>query len=330
MDGPRAGGIAELTKVRLGGHDQWLTIRGQSVDHPVLLHLAGGPGQTDLAYTQVLLGDLEQDFVVVNWDQRGSGKSYPALDPTSTWTLDQAISDTIELTNELRDRFDEQKIYVFGESWGTILGVLAAQRQPELFHAYIGTGQMVNVRETDRLLYHDMLAYAERVGDEDVARRMREYGEPPYEDIFANAFVMGYYEKLNPYTPPKAYVERGEASGIGPFGVLASEYTLIEKVNVLRGLMDMFAVMYPQIQEIDFIRDAVRLEVPVYILDGRYELAARHDLTRAWFDQLRAPLTRIYEFEDSGHSPAFEEFERFHQIMVETVLPETHPGRGSS
>ena len=109
---------------------------------------------------------------------------------------------------------------------------------------------------------------------------MLSYGEPPYEDVpYPNAVVMSLYPQLEtPYTPPRAYIERGTAANLGPYGIFGSEYNFVEKVNVLRGLIDMFAIMYPQLQEIDFRQDVPRLEVPVYILDGAAELPARRDL----------------------------------------------------
>jgi proline iminopeptidase len=322
---PLAGSVAELTKVRLGGHDQWILVRGRSVDNPVLLWLDGGPGQSGLAFTRALFGDLEQDFVVVDWDQRGAGKSYPALDPTSTWTLDRAVADTIELTNYLRQRFGEDRIYLGGESWGTTLGVLAVQQRPDLYHAYLGSGQMVSQRETDRLIYRDLLAYAERTGDDGLANKLRGYGEPPYADVWAYGYVMEHYELIETdYDPPAYYDERGEESRIGPWGLTASEYNLVEKVSVLRGLIDSFAVMYPQLQEIDFRRDVPRLEIPVYIFDGAHELSARRDLALEWYGQLQAPIKRIYSFDAAGHAPAREEFREFRRVLVETVVPETY------
>ena len=293
----------------------------------MLLYLSGGPGQSDLGWSRVYFQELAQDFIVVGWDQRGAGKSYAALDPTSTWTLEQAVADTVELTSYLRARFGEDKIYLMGESWGTTLGVLAIQRHPELYHAYIGSGQMVSQRETDRRLYHDVLDLAARTGDERLAARMRAFGEPPYRDVMGYAFVMGYYDALGqPYTPPQAYLERGAASGMGPLRNMASEYDLVEKVNVVRGLIDMFAVMYPQLQDIDFRRDVPSLAVPVYILDGEAELSARRDLALEWFAALQAPHKRLFTFADAGHAVAFEESGALREIMVGTVLQETYSG----
>lgn len=323
---PLAGSIAELTTVRLGGRDQKIMVLAHNADKPVLLYLSGGPGQSDLPYSRIFFVELARDMVVVSWDQRGTGKSYAALDPTATLTLDQAVADTIELTEYLRARFDEEKIYLLGESWGSTLGVLAVQRRPDLYHAWIGSGQMVSQRETDRRLYRDVLALAERTGDSALAAKMRGYGEPPYADTpYANVFVMGHYEALyKPYTPPQAYVQIGSTANVGPWGILASEYNLVERANVLRGLIDMFTVMYPQLQGLDFRRDVTRLDVPVYILDGEAELAARRDLVLEWYDQLQAPSKHICSFSDAGHSVVFEEFEAFRQIMLETILPETY------
>jgi proline iminopeptidase len=215
---------------------------------------------------------------------------------------------------------------LLGESWGSTLGVLAVQRSPELFHAFIGSGQMVSQRETDRRLYQEVLDLAARTNNQQLASKMQSYGQPPYADIpYAYAFVMGQYDALyKPYTPSSAYLERGKKSGLDPFAVLGSEYNFIEKFNVLRGLIDMFTIMYPQLQGLDFRRDVKRLEVPVYMLDGAAELSARRDLALEWFKTLDAPKKKIFTINNAAHSVAFEGFESFKKIMLETVLPETY------
>ncbi len=286
----------------------------------------GGPGQSDLAYSRVLASGWVRDFVFVDWDQRGNGKSYAALDPLSTMTLGQAVSDTIELTDYLRERFDERKIYLMGESWGTILGVLAVQRRPDLYYAYLGSGQMVDVLETDRRIYADLVAYADRVGDGALASNLRALGGPPYRDFpFANVLVAGWYDYLyKPYTPSAGYESRGASSGVGLYGMLGSEYTLVEKTNVLRGLADTFAVMYPQLYSVDFRRDVPSLDVPVYLLDGAAELDGRRELAIEWFDQLVAPVKQRVTYEDAAHSVAFEQADEVQKLLVETVVPATY------
>jgi proline iminopeptidase len=323
---PVPGSIAELATVRLGGADQTVLIRAANPDKPVLLYLSGGPGQSDLAFARVFAEGWVNDFVVVDLDQRGNGKSYAALDPVPDLTLDRAVSDVIELTDYLRARFGEQKIYLMGESWGTVLGVLAVQRRPDLYYAWIGSGQMVDIGETDRRIHADLVAYAGRSGDTDLMTRLTEIGEPPYRDIpWANSNLLAWYEYLYAeYTPSPGYIARGTAAGLDPFGVLGSEYTFIEKTNVLRGLIDTFAFMYPQLQDLDFRQSATSLQVPVYILDGAAELHGRRDVMLEWFEHLTAPVKQRIEFAGAAHSVAFEQADAVQRLLAETIVPATY------
>jgi pimeloyl-ACP methyl ester carboxylesterase len=321
------GSIASLEKVRIGGVDQWIEIRAWSPDKPVLLSIPGGPGQSDLALSRPTLGTLAKDFVVVSWDQRGIGKSYPSFDPARI-TTEQAVVDTVELTNYLRKRFDERKIYLFGESGGSVIGVLAVQRHPQLYHAWIGSGQMVDLKETDRRIYRDLLAYAARRDDTKLAEKLHGLGSPPYRDVYAYGYVLSQYDRLEgDYDPPQTYTDALERSGVGFLGMLGSEYTLVDKLNVSRGLIDTFGALYPQWQSIDFRRTAERLQVPVYLFTGKHELAARRDLAVEWLHRLEAPEKRLYTYEDAGHATAFEHFRDLHRIMLETILPATYDAK---
>jgi len=323
---PVPGSIAELATVQLGGEDQAVLIRAANHDNPVLLYLSGGPGQSDVALSRSLSTGWVEDFVFVDLDQRGNGKSYPAIDPLSSMTLDRAVADVIELTEYLCDRFDEQKIYLVGESWGTILGVQAVQRRPDLFHAYIGSGQMVNVLETDRRIYRELVEYAAQTGDPGFTATLLEAGEPPYRDFpWTNASVMAWYDLIyEPYSPSASSIARSEAAGVGPWGMLGSEYGFIEKANVLRGLVDTFAVMYPQLYEVDFRESATRLEVPVWVLDGAAELDGRRDLVFEWFDAVEAPTKQLITYEDAAHSVAFEQADEVQRLLTGTIVPTTY------
>lgn len=304
---PLPGSIAELITVPLGGHHQTIMIRGRRDSAPVLLYLAGGPGGTDLGAMRADTS-LEQDFVVVTWDQRGAGKSYSALDPTETLTLNQMVEDTIELTQYLRNRFNQDKLYLVGNSWGTILGTLVAQQRPDLFHAYVGTGQMVSPRETDIMFYEDTLIWAEQTGNETLVTTLRQNGPPPYKNFFKYEPALTHEHEWNPYP------SLGNSEEM-PFNLFVSENTFMDRINGMRGFLDTFSVLYPQLQEIDFRRDVPVLEIPVYIVLGQYEARGRAVLVKEWFSMLEAPSKEKIIFEHSGHRPPFEEPSAFASLM---------------
>ena len=305
---PLSGSIAELTTVRIGGHDQALMIRGRSTENPVLLHLAGGPGGTDIGAMRADAA-LEQDFVVVTWEQRGAGKSYSALDPAETLTLEQMVADTVELTTYLRDRFDENKIYLTGNSWGTTLGVLAVQQRPDLYHAFIGTGQMVSQRATDLMFWEDTLAWAERTGAAELADTLRKNGPPPYADLFKYELALSHEHDWNPYPGFDGRTEMDST-------LFVPENNVMDRLHGFAAFLDTFSVLYPQLQEIDFRADVPSLDVPVYMVIGRYEARGRAVLADEWFDTLEAPSKERLVFEQSGHRPSFEEPATFAALMT--------------
>lgn len=320
------GGIAVMEKVKLGGVDQWLVIRGKSLDNPVLLFLSGGPGGSELGRVRLFNQELENHFIVVVWEQRGCGKSYQAINPKSAMTLDQYISDIHELTQYLRTRFSKEKIYIMGHSWGTIIGVMAVQKYPELFYAYIGSGQMVDVLETDLWIYHAVLEDAMNKGDTAFVKKLTDMGEPPYtgtriglkySPIFSREYVLWEVPK----TKSTEYRARG-----GIFNqLLIPEYSMIDKINMIRGLLDTFDIVYPQIQDFDFRESALQFEVPVYFLLGRHDYNAPSWIAEDYFNKLQTPHKQLVWFEDSGHGQIWSEADKFHELMVNTVLPETYP-----
>ena len=311
---PLSGSIAELATVELGGHEQAVMIRGRSVDNPVLLYLAGGPGGTDLGAMRADTS-LEQDFVVVTWDQRGAGRSYPALDPTDTLTPDRLVADTIELTEYLLDRFDEERVFVVGNSWGSTLGVLAAQQNPELFHAFVGSGQMVSQRETDIMFWEDTLAWAERTNRDDLAETLRTNGPPPYEDVRMYEYATSYEHDWNSYPEFDPSIEM-------PAILFVPEYTWMDRINGFRGFFDSAAVIYPQLQDIDFRADVPRLDVPIYVVNGEHEARGRAVLAEEWFAMVDAPHKEWTIFDGAGHRPLFDQPARFAEVMRQ-VLAET-------
>lgn len=314
---PVAGSVAELTTVDVNGHDLAMMIRGRSAENPVLLFLAGGPGGSELGAMRRHLPDLERYFTVVTWDQRGTGRSYGALEPAGTLTLDSAVDDTIAVTDYLRDRFDQDTVVLVGQSWGSTLGVLAAQRRPELYSAYVGVGQMVSQLATDRIFYDDTLEWARKRGDDALAGELAAIGSPPYDRMLDYETALSYEHEVYPYD----HSPNSEGEGGFSENFLVDEYSLIDKVHLLGAFMDTFSVLYPQLQSLDFRTQVPRLEVPAFFVQGAHEAPGRAGPFEEWYAMLEAPTKDAVTFDTSGHRPMFEQPGRFVDYLVEQVLP---------
>ena len=313
------GSIATLEKIQLGDSEQWVSIRGNDVSNPVLLFLAGGPGGSQLTTARHELAGLEEHFVVVNWEQPGAGKSFYAVD-RSTLTPEDYVGYGHELVLHLRERFGVDKVYVLGESWGSALGIMLVQDYPELFHAFIGTAQMVAFLETDLIAYDFAINWAQEKGDTQRVAELRAQGPPPYYgDNVA-------WQQVNYLRDTYAYMNQDPAIDTSfntPRDLGSPEYGLLDIINWARGPLDTLGVVYQQLWDVDFREQAPALDVPVYFLTGRHDVNAPPALIEEYYELLDAPHKEIVWFERSGHSPWVSESEKFVDVMVNTVLAQT-------
>lgn len=312
---PVAGSIATLEKVTLNGSQQWITIRGKNVRAPVLLFLMGGPGAGGIP-DQSFLTPLENHFVVVNWDQPNTGKSYGAV-PRAQLTPQRYVADAHALVLQMRARFHQDKIYVLGSSWGSILGILLVQQYPDLFYAYVGHGQMVNTTENDVMGYQFALTYAAQKGDTATLDTLRHNGPPPYTGNDMVWKYAAYMDVLQAYMGlPSLTLE------VALLPQLAPEYGLVDRVNFVRGFLETFATVYPQLRTLDFARSAAKLQVPVYFLVGRADVNAMASLVERYFAALQVPHKELIWF-TSGHSMTDADTHQFVDVMVNRVLAQT-------
>ncbi len=310
--------VAELTHIEAGGHRLGVLIRGVDRTAPVLLFVPGAPGGSELGAARQHFAELEKRFVVVTLDRRGGGSSYPALDPTATVNLDSAVADVVAVTEALRRRFHHDKIYLLGHSGGSILGVLAVQRRPELYRAYIGTGQAVHLPETDRICYADILAWARSTGRDGLVRTLTALGPPPYQDVYSYEPIMLYANEVYDYE-----------GADDPFGSLgAAEFTLLQKAHTVNAVLDTWSVLYPAMQDVDLRRDVPRLAVPASFVQGEHEMRGLAVPFTGWYEALGAPTKHLTVVPDAGHRAIFEQPQRFAEVMDE-VLTRTGgpPGR---
>jgi pimeloyl-ACP methyl ester carboxylesterase len=313
-----ANSIASLEKVKIGGLDQWILMRGHSEESPVVLFLHGGPGNPQIALARKFTADLETSFVVVNWDQRGGGKSWSDDIDLETMTVNQFVADTLELTNWLRERFNQDKIYLVGHSWGSYIGALAVQQQPELYHAYVGVGQMVSFEESEKLSYQYTLDIARSEGNAKAVAELEAIGSPPYkngkEDVIVQrnwlARFGGLQREVNMTKEMVIAILTGR------------EYTLYDAYRYLQGIDFSVEHLFGSLSGINLFEQVPALEVPVWFVSGKYDYITVASITRDYYEALQAPAKGFVLFERSAHMPLFEEPGKFAELMLK-VLADT-------
>lgn len=320
---PVPGSIASLERIMLGGVEQGVLIRGIDRTNPVLLYLHGGPGTSEMGMVrQHNMPALEKHFTMVVWDQRGAGLSFAARHPESAMTIEQIIADTHELTLLLCRRFDQPRIYLVGHSWGSALGVLVVHRHPERYIAFVGIGQLVNMREGEGLSYAWTIAEAEKAGDTRAIAQLQAIGPPPYQRRFRDKLVT-QRRILGKYGGEVHGNRHGGMSTLLNGLIRSSEYGWPDRVNVFRGIFANMRLMWPQILEIDLDVQAPELKVPVYFLEGRFDHEAPAALVEGYFQRLKAPKKTLIWFEQSAHFINTEAADEFNRFLIDRLRRET-------
>ncbi|MBS6764898.1 MAG: alpha/beta hydrolase [Clostridium sp.] len=316
---PIEGSISEIVRMPIGGVEQGMIIQGINQDNPILLFLHGGPGNPEYVMAKEAGVKLEEAFTVCYWEQRGSGMSYSSSIPKGSITLEQMVSDTIEVTNYLRERFGKEKIYIMGHSWGSFLGIHAAYEHPELYKAYLGIGQVVNQFESEKLSYDVLLAAAEEKNDQQAIDKLKKYTLTVPSDV-TTEYLMLRSDLLSKYGYGVYHIAKSKMELLMPV-MSAKEYTIKDKYGYAMGALLSLEQPMNQAQYTTDLNETVpALEIPVYIFHGSYDRQVSFDLSKAYFEQLQAPHKAFYSFEESAHSPFLEEPERFMEIVRREVL----------
>ncbi|MDT3427304.1 pimeloyl-ACP methyl ester carboxylesterase [Paenibacillus forsythiae] len=314
-------GIEILEKVTVGGINQWIYIRGECRENPVLLWVDGGPGEPCIAYARDLghLNGLERKFTIVYWDQRGTGKSYSESIPAESMTIAQYVSDIRELTMVLKVKLGVEKVYLLGRSWGSRIGALAASKHPELFYAYIAVGQAVHSDVSELISIRNVLHIAKETNNKEAIQELESIGSPPY-------------------TPGQILVERKWVQAFGGFSksglnlrsyilkkVLSSpEYTIRDVRNVIRRGTYPNERLRPEINGQNLFVEAPGIEIPVYFIHGKHDLAISGEVAEAYYKSLEAPMGKsFFWFENSAHTANADESDKFYDVMVNNVLKNT-------
>jgi pimeloyl-ACP methyl ester carboxylesterase len=317
------GGINVLEQVKLGGVTQWISIRGAHPQAPVLLFLHGGPGSANLAKLRLQVPELEQHFVVVNWDQAGAGKSASVGFDYRQLSIEQMVSDAHELVTCLKARFGVEKIYLMGFSWGTVIGLALAARYPEDFIAYIGVSQEVNPAEGEQISLEYVRLKAAQTGDTRAIKALAgidpAYVSPDWLQQLSTErnwllHYGGVYHTASSYSHELWLLLR------------AHEYSLVE-VGLWPGRSRAsLTQLWPAVMQVNFFETIPSVDCPIYFFVGRFDDNAPGQLTEAYFQKVEAPAgKRLVWFEHSAHDIFYDEPQRLEQEVL-AVLKEQSGG----
>ncbi len=327
QDGKKVpGSIAAIETVNINGLDQRMIIRGRDTTKPVMLYLHGGPGSPEFPFVRQFQSGIEDLFVVCYWDQRGAGLSYSKNIPPETMTLQQFVEDAGEVSRYLIKKFQREKIYLLGHSWGTMLGSYTIKKYPELFNAFIAVGQVGKQERSEVISYNFVLAKARELEDRRAIRVLEKMGPPPY---------LSPDESRDNMLIERKYVTRyGGAVKNGNFYAKAvealfncREYSLKDKINYLKGMKLTLKYLWDVVMKADLFRDIPSQQIPVYIMQGTSDYQTSFVIAKEYFDSLNAPVKEFFPFEKSAHSPIYEEPEKFEVILKEILLEQQRDGK---
>lgn len=304
------GSVAYLDQIKLGGVKQSILVRGNSRDNPILLFLHGGPGMPMMYLGYTFQRELEKRFIVVHWDQRGAGKSYRTDIPVETMNVEQLLADARELILYLLGKFEQDKVYLVGHSWGSYLGMLMVSRYPDLFHAYVGVGQVADGGQARVLQDRFIRERAAETGEPEAIHDLDLRGAAAHEKWLFE--FGGVLHDRTSWTP------------LLITGLLSAEYSLLDVYNVARG--SSFSSRHMKYNAINgALMDRVTdVRVPVFFFIGRHDFTTPYELSERYFEALSAPEKKIIWFEESAHFPFYEEPEKFAGAMIDGVLTRTY------
>ena len=310
--------IHEQKFILINGIEQWVTIKGES-SKPVILFLHGGPGSPMSPYSDSLFKDWEKDFIIVQWDQRGTGKTFgknapeeltPEFLKSNPLTVDQMTADGIQLSDYLVKNLGKQKIILFGTSWGSALGVKMATKRPDLFYAYIGHSQIVNP-SNDPALYNRVYEMAQKNNDKESLEILNTIGKPPYDkarDIGKLLRVVKKYERANSIPAPASWFVESPTYDNAKDNQNRNDGDDYSFINYMGdkgiGIRSMRAT-------INLMNDNLNFKIPVFIIQGEEDLLTPNEMTKSYFDKIKAPGKKYFLLPKTAHG--------FDQSVLETL-----------
>lgn len=308
-------GIDEGRYVDIGGIQQWITIRGNDRDNPVLLFLHGGPGDATNPWGYAAFRTWLGYFTVVQWDQRGSARTLAknADSLGTTISVDRMTKDGIELADYLRKSLGKSKIVLVGHSWGSTLGIFMAKARPDLFFAFVGTGQVADPSKTYSVAHRDLLRKAQTLREQRAIAELREVGRPPYSDGRGYAVQRKW---ANLFEGADAFI----ASMFG-FALMAPGSTVRDVNDWIDGQGVSADRLVPETKALTATNLGGEFALPVFVIQGAEDFTTPTSLAEEFVSSIRAPSKAFVAIEGGGHFAVFMKSEAFLRELVSRVLP---------
>jgi pimeloyl-ACP methyl ester carboxylesterase len=304
----------------INGNKQYILIRGESRDNPVLLYLHGGPGTPDFCFVADTLKPLEKLFTICYWEQRGAGRSYATLEDKNSITLEQMILDAEAVSRYLIQKFGQIKIYVLGQSWGTFLGSFLVKRHPQLFHAYLSVGQVTDQYLSELESHNFIREQATIRKDSSLLSKLYKWPVPTRN---AQAKVWFRYFNFQRWQVAhfRGSIRRRNIFLLAAWKLLTcKDYSFKDKLNYIKGSSLSFHQLWDAIINTNINEAVTEYQVPVYFFHGKHDHHTYYAGAKDYFDKLSAAKKQFYAFPDAAHFPHMECFEEFERIVREDVL----------
>jgi pimeloyl-ACP methyl ester carboxylesterase len=299
--------------VPIGGIDQWIQFADGAPDRPVLLYLHGGPGGTSVPVSAAWKA-WEAHFTVVHWDQRGAGRTFArnGEEGCGPLTLDRMIGDALEVAEFLITELRRPRVLLVGHSWGSALGVHMLKRRPELFSAFVGTGQLVNMLENERFNYRRQLQQAERRGDLDILEALREIGPPPYTNWVLLQRVREWADRT----------AEGDGDPVHPQpNPIAPDFRPDEVPTMMKGAEFSRRQLLKALNAIDLPALGLTFEMPMFFFHGTHDYSTPIELAEHYFASIVAPRKGFVRFEGCHHFVVMNRPDDFLRELVAHVRP---------
>lgn len=310
--------ISEKIFIEVNGTKQGMFIKGKNINNPIILYLHGG--MPDYFLTEKYPTGIENNFTIVWWEQRGSGISYSSKESNTKISIDQLVDDTVFVTKYLSKRFNKSKIFLMGHSGGTFTGIIVSHRHPELYNAYIGIAQISDQRKSEKYAVDYMRNKFQELNDSKMVNKLNnikigEAGDLPSEylkirDVAMHKLGIGTTRDIN-----------NVFADILLQSLLFSEYTIYEKYKLWSGKSKAaVSIIWDEIININLTEYYTTFSIPIYFIHGKYDYTCSYELAKMYFKKINTPVKGFYTFNESAHSPLFEEPEKLNEILINDVI----------